>query len=73
MIKTEQAIKYFTRPGDTRTAGITTLADTFGVARTSIYAWGKFVPDAYQGRLHLLTAGALDSGIRPVKGKSKAA
>ena len=73
MIKTEKAITYYTLPGATRTAAITRLADACGVARTSVYGWGKFVPDAHQARLHLLTSGKLDSGIRPAKRRSAAA
>ena len=68
-MKTKAAIAYFTLPGDTLTGAMWRLAHACGVNRTSIYDWGEIVPDAYATRLHLLTGGDLNSGIRPTNRK----
>lgn len=66
MMKTENAIAFFTRVNEANHRGVKRLAEQLSVTPSLIYMWGEFVPDKHAARLHLLTRGALDSGIKPL-------
>ena len=69
VMKKADAIQFFTRVNEAPHKGVTRLSEHLGITKSLIYMWGENVPNGHAAKLHILTNGVLDCGLKPLPKK----